>query len=122
MRGVGVCMAVGLTVSLVACAGRAPQPVAVVQPGDRELDCAAIYAEVQDNNRQVRELAKEHGWKVAQNVAAGVGGLFIWPLWFGMDWQGSANKEAAALQARQQYLGQLAVEKRCGVAPHQPSR
>lgn len=45
------------------------------------------------------ELAKEHGWKVAQNVAAGVGGLVVWPLWFAMDWQGTANTEAAALHS-----------------------
>ena len=64
------------------------------------LDCAAIYAEIQANNQRVTELAKEHGWKVAQNVAAGVGGLVVWPLWFAMDWQGTANTEAAALHSR----------------------
>ena len=51
---------------------------------------------------------------MVQNVAAGVGGLFIPILWFGMDWQGTAHKEAAALQARQEYLGALAIQKRCG--------
>jgi hypothetical protein len=47
-------------------------------------------------------------------VAAGVAGLFIWPLWFGMDFQGAAGKEAAALQSRQQYLATLAEQRRCG--------
>ena len=49
-------------------------------------------------------------------MAAGVGGLFVPVLWFEMDWQGAANKEAAALQSRQQYLGALALQKRCGQA------
>ena len=78
------------------------------------MNCTAIYAEVRENNRRVRELGREQGWKVVQNVAAGVGGLFIPILWFGMDWQGTAHKEAAALQARQEYLGALGIQKRCG--------
>lgn len=96
-----------------ACAGRAPAPVAVVQAQDRYMDCAAINAEVQANNKKVIELGGEEGAKVAQNVAAGVAGLIIWPLWFAMDFQGAAPKEIAALQARQQYLATLA-EQRCG--------
>ena len=107
---IGVCLAVALT----GCMGRPPDPVPVVQPQDRYMNCTAIYAEVRENNRRVRELGREQGWKVVQNVAAGVGGLFIPILWFGMDWQGTAYKEAAALQARQEYLGALAIQKRCG--------
>ena len=103
--------------ALGSCMGRAPQPVATIQPADQFMDCTAIYAEIQGNNAKVQQLAKDNGWKVAQNVAAGVGGLVIWPLWFAMDFQGTADKEAAALQARQQYLGALAVQKHCGTPP-----
>jgi hypothetical protein len=60
----------------------------------------------------------EQGGKVAQNVAAGVAGLIIWPIWFGMDFKDAAGKEVAALQARQQYLTTLATE-RCN-APSPP--
>ena len=67
--------------------------------------CTAIYAEVSANNQKVEQPARDEGWKTAQNVAAGVAGLVIPVLWFGMDWQGTASKEAQALQARQQYLG-----------------
>ena len=103
----------GAAIVVSACAGRAPAPVAVVQAQDRYMDCAAINAEVQANNKKVIELGSEEGAKVAQNVAAGVAGLIIWPLWFAMDFQGAAPKEVAALQARQQYLATLA-EQRCG--------
>ena len=89
---------------LSGCAGRAPAPVSVVQPQDRYLDCKAILAEVETNNKKVSELASEEGLKVAQNVAAGVAGIVIPVLWFGMDWQGAASKEVTALQSRQQYL------------------
>ena len=99
---------------LTACAGRAPAPVPVVQGGDKGLDCPAIAAEVTANDAKIRELGKEEGAKVAQNVAAGVAGLFIWPIWFAMDFQGAASKEVAALQQRQSYLATLAAERRCG--------
>jgi len=93
--------------------------VAVVQAQDRYMDCPAILIEVQANNKRLQELASEEGWKTAQNVGAGVAGLFIWPLWFGMDFQGTAGKEAAAIQSRQQYLAVLAEQRRCG-EPEQP--
>jgi hypothetical protein len=45
----------------------------------------------------------------------------IWPLWFAMDWHGTATKEAQALQNRQQYLAAQTEQKRCGVgAPPSP--
>jgi hypothetical protein len=99
--------------ALIGCAGRAPQPIAVVQPQDRYIDCTAIRAEILANNKTVQGLASEEGAKVAQNIAAGVAGLFIWPLWFGMDFQGTAGKEEVALQSRQEYLAALAVRRGC---------
>jgi hypothetical protein len=101
---------------LAACAGRAPAPVAVTQAQDRYMDCAAINAEVQANNKKITELGSEEGKKVAQNVIVGAAGLLIPVLWFGMDFQNAAGKEVTALQSRQQYLATLA-EQRCGAAP-----
>jgi hypothetical protein len=108
-------------IALADCAGRDPQPVATVQPTDAVATCAMITAEIEANNIKVRELAGEEGAKVAQNVAAGVGGILIPVLWFGMDFKGAASKEVTALQARQQYLTTLATE-RCAPAasPQRP--
>ena len=100
-----------LAASCVACAGRDPQPVATVQVTDANATCAMIVAEIEANNIKVKELAGEEGGKVAQNVVAGVAGVFIPVLWFGMDFKGAASKEVAALQARQQYLTTLATER-----------
>jgi len=106
-----------LALMLAACAGRAPAPVAVVQPQDRYMDCAAISSEAQANTKRIQELGSEEGGKVAQNVIVGVAGILIPVLWFGMDFQNAAGKEVAALQSRQQYLATLA-EQRCGaIAP-----
>ena len=52
---------VGVFLFCQACAGRAPQLVDVVQSKDRNMDCAAIFAEVQANNQRVQELANEQG-------------------------------------------------------------
>jgi hypothetical protein len=101
-----------LCVSLGACAGRDAAPVAVVQAHDQNSDCAMITAEIEANNAKATQLAEEQGLKVAQNVAAGVVGIVIWPVWFAMDAKGAASTDAAALKARQEYLSRLA-EQRC---------
>ncbi|MDB5486950.1 MAG: hypothetical protein JWQ58_665 [Reyranella sp.] len=106
-------MSAVLLMGLAGCAGRAPAPVAVVQAQDRFMDCSAISAEVQANNKRITELGQEEGGKVAQNVIVGAAGLIIPILWFGMDFQNAAGKEVSALQSRQQYLATMA-EQRCG--------
>jgi hypothetical protein len=59
------------------CAGRAPDPVATVNPSDNMMTCYQIESEIAANNQRIQDLAREHGWKVAQNVAAGVAGIVI---------------------------------------------
>ena len=113
-----------LATALAGCAGRSPEPVAMMQPQDQQMDCAAISMEVQANNAKVQKLASDQGLKTSQNVAAGVAGVFVPILWFGMDFQDTADKETVALQNRQQYLGSMAAQRRCGepVAPPAPHR
>jgi hypothetical protein len=100
--------------SLAGCAGRAPQLTPLVQATDQHLTCEQIQAEAKINNERITALASEQGWKVGQNVAAGVIGLVIWPVWFGMDFQDAAGKEAQSLSQRTEYLVTLA-QSRCGV-------
>src|SRR4051794_38476943 len=102
---------VAAAVLVAGCAGRDPQLIAVVQPQDQTASCVQLTAEIEANNIRVKELADEQGWKVVQNVGAGVAGLVVWPLWFAMDFKGAASKDVAALQARQQYLATLATER-----------
>jgi hypothetical protein len=102
-----------LAFMIAGCAGRAPDLVQVVQVTDQQLTCDQIAAEVAANNARITDLAREEGWKVTQNVAAGVVGLVIWPVWFGMDFQDAAGKEGKALSQRNQYLATVAAN-RCG--------
>ena len=96
-----------------ACAGRAPDPVAVVQPTDNLLSCSAMLAEISSNNDRITGLGSEKGAKVAQNVAAGVVGLVVWPVWFLMDFQGAAGTEIKALQDRNSYMATKVNEDGC---------
>jgi hypothetical protein len=102
---------VGL-LTLSACAGRAPQLTPAVQAMDQQMTCEQIQAEAKINNDRITDLASEQGWKVGQNVAAGVVGLVIWPVWFGMDFQDAAGKEAKSISQRNEYLMTLA-KTRC---------
>ena len=99
-------------IASAGCAGRAPDLVPLVQVTDQNTTCEQIIAEAKINNDRITALAKEEGWKVTQNVAAGVVGLVIWPVWFGMDFQDAAGKEGKALSQRNEYLGTLA-QQRC---------
>ena len=108
--------ALALMAMLGACAGRDPNLVAVVQPGDQSLDCTAIQAQVIANDNQIRSLSKESSNTTGGNIALGVAGaLLFWPALFAMDFKGAADKETSALQTRQSYLGTLAAQKGCGV-------
>ena len=101
---------------VTACAGRAPAPVQTVQMKDAMMDCTAINAEIAANTAHEGALGSEKGGKVAQNVVAGVAGLFIPVLWFAMDFQGAADTESKALDSRDQYLSTLALQ-RCPAQP-----
>jgi hypothetical protein len=80
-RSCGTLIVAASIVFLASCAGRSPNPVSVAQIQDGTLSCGAIHAETTANNAKISELGSEQGAKAGQNVAAGVAGLFIWPLW-----------------------------------------
>jgi hypothetical protein len=75
-----------------------------------------VQAEIQANNKRAEALASEENGRTAQNVAAGVVGVVVWPVLFAMDTKGAAKVEAGQLQARQQYLSELAAI-RCAPPP-----
>jgi hypothetical protein len=111
MRKLLVAATTATTLMVTACAGRAPAPVQTVQMKDNTMDCSAINAEIAANTAHEGELGSEKGGKVAQNVVAGVAGVFIPVLWLAMDFQGAADTETRALEARNQYLSTLAVQR-----------
>ena len=111
MRKLLLAATAAATLLVTACAGRAPAPVQTVQLKDQTMDCTAINAEIAANTTKQGDLGKEKGGKVAQNVAAGIVGLVIWPVWFGMDFQDAAGTESKALDSRNEYLSALALQR-----------
>jgi hypothetical protein len=76
-------------------------------------------AEVEANNRRVQELASEEGLKTTQNVAAGVAGIFIPVLWFGMGFPGCSKQRGRGTTkptAISRISGSTAVQPASGTA------
>lgn len=100
----------GLLVS--GCAGRDAHPVAASQPQDNAATCSSIQAELDANNLRMAQLGREEGWKVAQNIGAGVVGLFTLGIGFAaMDFKDAAGTERDALETRNRYLAQIAADR-----------
>ena len=101
-------------VTLTGCAGREAHPVAVTQVQDATMSCDAIIAEGAANQQQARHLAGQADAHNATNVAVGViGAVLFWPALFALDLTDYEKQEIAALQARDSYLGTLAVQHGC---------
>jgi len=110
-----------LVAALSACAGRSPSPVATSQAQDAYLACPALHSEIASNNQRIQQLSREKSGKPAQNVAAGVAGVLIWPIWFAMDFQGTQNIEINALQGRNNTLAALTTTKCATVVTAPPA-
>jgi hypothetical protein len=82
-------------------------------------DCASLSSKTQVSNERVNSLASARGYKVIRFWEPAAGKLVLWPLFFSMDPEVYADADAAALQHRQQTLGDLLLE-RCvpQQAPH----
>jgi len=89
---------------LSGCAGRKPNPVAEIQPGDASLTCQQLRSEVQVNNQAIFGLIGEKKKSQGGNIVAGVGAVIFLPALFFMNVKGAAGDEARAYQRRNQGL------------------
>ena len=106
----------GLTAALTlsACAGRDPDPVQAVQPGDDRLTCTQLRSEISANSQAIRGLLDEQLKKKGNNTAAGVAGAVVFvPVLLFMDLKGAAGEEARAYQRRNQGLLKRYEAKGC---------
>jgi hypothetical protein len=109
-------MVLSLSVALVACAGRTPNPVPIFQPTDDQMSCSEIRAEIEGNQQEMFRLYPKTK-KTGKNVALGItGAFFIVPLFF-MDFSDAERVEIEAFQRRDQHLHRLAKKKKCGEMP-----
>ncbi len=90
---------------LSGCAGRKPNTVPEIQPGDATLNCQQLRNEVNVNNQAILGLIGEKKKTQGGNVAAGVAGAVVFfPALFFMNLKGAAGEEARAYQRRNQGL------------------
>lgn len=101
-------------IALNGCAGRAANPVAVIQPNDSRLSCKELVLEININNRSIAGLMGEQKRKANNNaVAVGVGAIVFFPALFFMNLKGADKAEAVAYQRRNKGLVERHKAKRC---------
>lgn len=101
------------SVLLASCAGRTANPIPVREVGDSKLDCDVIAYELSELDRKARRLLSEQSNKTGKNAAWGVAGLFLFPLWLGLDLSDAERQEAVALQDRYRHLDRIYNKKKC---------
>ncbi len=105
---------VGIAAAMSACGARSSNPVAISQPGDKDLTCEQIAGQVQANNTLAVEKAGGKQEVANQNAAAvAVGVLVFWPAMLAMDLSNSEQIELRALQDRNRSLERLYRGKDC---------
>lgn len=109
------CLIICFVLISTGCAGRAANPVSVVQPGDSEKSCDAIKHELAFVESEIKRLIPDSE-KTGENVALGVAGVFLIVPWFFMDFSESEKIEINALRQRYNYLAIVYNDKKCGDA------
>lgn len=100
------------------CGGRAANPIAVSQYGDREMSCRAVEHELSFIEQEIQRLMPKTD-KTGKNVALGIAGWFLIVPWFFMDFKKSEQIEIDALRRRYNHLVIIAADKNCGFEKEQ---
>ena len=104
-----------LLLLLAACGARQTTPVAMSQPGDEELSCDQIAAQISRNEAEAIRLIGEEEDVESGNVAAGVvaGALVAWPVLLAIDMSDAERIQYRALRDRNTNLGRLQQQQGC---------
>jgi len=104
-----------LALGLAGCqTTRQANPVAMSQPGDASLDCAAIQAAQARNRAEAARLAKlDEGVALGNALAVTVSRAWFWPAVMGVDLSDAEEIEARALYDRNRRLAEIGGRKGC---------
>ena len=103
-----------IILTLTACAGSPPRPVATHQFGDDKMTCAMLASEIQRTQVQIGQKKSAHDAKIGQNaVAIGLGAVLFWPALFFIDAKSDPKLEIDALLDRRDHLRNLAIGQGC---------
>lgn len=100
-------------VFLSSCRNTTPMPVQISQPGDVELSCSSIRAEIEDMSNKVKEGDNDQTKQIATNSVFGVVGIFFIVPWFFMDINDAHSIEAKAAKERYKKLQRMYIDKKC---------
>jgi hypothetical protein len=102
------------TLSVSACGGREPHPVATTNPADSQFDCAGINREFEANERSIISINNERGGANAKNAMLGItGAVIFFPALFFMDPKSPERVEIEALRNRNLVLTDIARNRGC---------
>jgi hypothetical protein len=112
-----IALLLAVSISIMGCASKTPNPVPLAQVGDETKTCDAITNEMQQMIDAKTMAEGDGNTQVGKNVALGVTGIFLIVPWFFMDLGNAATVEQRAAQARFQRLQQMAFDKKCPNTP-----
>ncbi len=113
MRSYFAIPALGTVLLVAACEARQTTPVAMTQPGDADLTCVQVAAEIKENEAKAIELAGADMDLVSNNVAAGVVGTLVWPMFLATDLSQSEQIQFRALRDRNANLERIYRDQEC---------
>lgn len=101
---------------LCGCAAKPVTPIAMSQPGDDALDCAAIAQQIATNRTKEEEFVRKDKKVEQQNVAKGVAGVIPGVgllIESSTDLSNTEQVKARSLADRNERLAYLAKQKGC---------
>ena len=98
---------------LAACAGRGAMPEPVRMPSDDRLSCKHLQNEQFVIDNKLTDLNSEKAARTKSNIGWGVGGLFFFPAWLGLNLGDAPEQEENALKKRSNHLTKLSYDKDC---------
>ena len=101
-----------VSLMLASCAGRNPNHITVIKPGDETLSCSYIRGEMAEIDRRIQVLLPE-SQKTGKNVALGAAGVILFPAWFFMDFSDVEKIEIDQLKQRYEHLMRIYNDKQC---------
>jgi hypothetical protein len=98
----------------MACAGRAPQPIVTVQPGDESKQCKTLDYELGQMEKEATKLAGERNKKSSSNAGTGIAAVLLFPpALFFLDLKDTEKTEYEAIRQRYNHLLVHGVDKNC---------
>jgi hypothetical protein len=110
-----ICLLLSVSIFHAGCAGRQANPIPAYLPGDENLSCSALKAEMTQIQSDMQRLLPSTN-KFATNTLWAIGGAVLIVPFFFMDLKDAEKIEYEAMRTRYNRLLILATDKNCDMA------